>query len=71
MGNDNINAVGPLSAAFSPEASACFHICSPPGVPVAEVAKRLQEQCNQVSVWCSSSTEKWSQNSTYTDQIQQ
>eukprot|EP01084_Bolivina_argentea_P054355 99710_1 len=49
MGNDNINAVGPLSVAFSPEASACFHICSPPGVPVAEVAKRLQEQCNQVA----------------------
>ncbi len=49
MGNDNTSATGPLSASFSPEASACLHICSPPGIPVAEIAKLLQEQCNQVA----------------------
>ncbi len=49
MGNGDINAQGPLSAVFSPDASASFHICAPPGVSVAEIAKPLQEQCNHVT----------------------
>ncbi len=51
MGSDNsTNAAGPLSAVFSPEASARLHICAPPGVSVLEIAKLLQEHFNQVSV---------------------